>query len=169
MLFDIKMFNKKEGIACAATDEDIEKSNALILKTADGGETWQKVYQSNRLFETTWKAAFPSREIGYVTIQSYNTDTLVKQQRIAKTTDGGNTWQEIDLVKDNAAREFGIGFTDDNNGFVGTMNSGYETKDGGKTWQKIDLGRACNKIRIYKNAAGKTYGYSIGVNVFKME
>jgi photosystem II stability/assembly factor-like uncharacterized protein len=169
MLFDIKMFNKKEGIVCAATHEDIEKSNALILKTADGGDTWQKVYQSNRPFEGTWKAAFPSREIGYVTIQSYNTDTLINQQRIAKTTDGGNTWQEIDLVKDAGAREFGIGFINNKHGFVGALNSGYETKDGGKTWQKIDLGRACNKIRIYKNVTGKIYGYSIGVNVFKME
>jgi hypothetical protein len=166
MLFDIKMFNKNEGIACAATNEDIEKSNALILKTTDGGTTWKKVYQSNRPFEGTWKAAFPTRDIGYVTIQSYNPDTLVKQQRIAKTTDGGNTWQEINLVEDNAAREFGM---NENHGYVGTMSSGFETKDGGKTWQKINLGKACNKIRIYKNDKGKTYGYSIGVNVFKME
>ncbi len=47
------------------------------------------------------------------------------------------------------------------------MNSGFETKDGGKSWTKIDLGKACNKIKIYKNPAGKVYGYAIGVNVFK--
>jgi photosystem II stability/assembly factor-like uncharacterized protein len=170
MLFDIKMFNKKEGFACAATDEDIEKSNALILKTVDGGESWQKVYQSNRPFEGTWKAAFPSREVGYVTIQSYNPDTLVKQQRIAKTIDGGNTWKEINLVEDaGGGREFGIGFLDEKHGYVGTVNSGYETKDGGATWKKVDLGRACNKIRIYKNAKGESFGYSIGVNLFKMQ
>ena len=39
MLFDIKMFDKNNGIVCAASDEDIEKSNALILKTNDGGKT----------------------------------------------------------------------------------------------------------------------------------
>jgi photosystem II stability/assembly factor-like uncharacterized protein len=169
MLFDIKMFNKKEGFACAATDEDIEKSNALILKTVDGGESWQKVYQSNRPFEGTWKASFPSREVGYVTIQSYNPDTLVKQQRIAKTIDGGNTWKEINLVEDaQGGREFGIGFIDEKHGYVGTLNSGYETNDGGTTWTKVDLGRACNKIRIYKNAKGEAYGYSIGVNLYKL-
>jgi hypothetical protein len=48
------------------------------------------------------------------------------------------------------------------------MNSGFETKDGGQTWRKIDLGRACNKIRIYKNANNKVFGYAIGVNVFKL-
>jgi len=169
MLFDIKMFDKNNGIVCAASDEDIEKSNALILKTSDGGKTWKKVYQSNRPFEGTWKASFPTEKIGYVTIQSYNPDPTVKQQRIAKTTDGGNTWNEINLIEDAAARQFGIGFIDENHGFVGTMNSGYETKDGGKTWDSVNLGMACNKIRIYRDANGKVYGYAIGVDVLKGE
>jgi photosystem II stability/assembly factor-like uncharacterized protein/dienelactone hydrolase len=169
MLFDIKMFDKNNGIVCAASDEDMEKSNALILKTSDGGKTWKKVYQSNRPFEGTWKASFPTKEVGYVTIQSYNPDPNVKQQRIAKTTDGGETWNEINLVEDAGAREFGIGFIDENHGFVGTMNSGYETKDGGKTWTKVNLGMACNKIRIYKDANGKVFGYAIGVDVLKGE
>ena len=169
MLFDIKMLDKNTGYVCAATDEDIEKSNALILKTIDGGITWKKVYQSNRPYETTWKISFPSDKVGYVTIQSYNPDSLAKQQRIAKTIDGGETWKEINLVEDANAREFGIGFIDENHGFVGTMNSGYETKDGGLTWTPINLGKACNKIRIYKNANGKIYGYSIGVHVMKGE
>jgi photosystem II stability/assembly factor-like uncharacterized protein/pimeloyl-ACP methyl ester carboxylesterase len=169
MLFDIKMFDKNNGFVCAASDEDMEKSNALILKTSDGGKTWKKVYQSNRPFEGTWKASFPTKEVGYVTIQSYNPDPNVKQQRIAKTTDGGETWNEINLVEDAGAREFGIGFIDENHGFVGTMNTGYETKDGGKTWTKVNLGMACNKIRIYKDANGKVYGYAIGVDVLKGE
>lgn len=169
MLFDIKMFDKNNGFVCAASDEDMEKSNALILKTSDGGKSWKKVYQSNRPFEGTWKASFPTKEVGYVTIQSYNPDPNVKQQRIAKTTDGGKTWNEINLVEDAGAREFGIGFIDENHGFVGTMNTGYETKDGGKTWSKVNLGMACNKIRIYKDANGKVYGYAIGVDVLKGE
>ena len=169
MLFDIKMFDKNTGFACAATSEDISQSNALILKTSDGGKTWRKVYQSSRPFETTWKVSFPTSKIGYVTIQSYNPDPNVKQQRIAKTTDGGETWVEINLDEDAGARQFGIGFIDENHGFVGTMNSGYETRDGGRTWQKIDLGRACNKIRIYYDLENKPYGYAIGVNLFKIK
>jgi photosystem II stability/assembly factor-like uncharacterized protein/dienelactone hydrolase len=168
MLFDITMFDKNSGFACAASDEDLEKSNAVILKTSDGGKSWKKVYQSERPFECTWKASFPTKEVGYVTIQSYNPDSNVKQQRIAKTTDGGNTWNEINLIEDAGAREFGVAFIDDNHGFVGTMNSGYETKDGGLTWAPVNLGKACNKIRIYKDANGKIYGYAIGVDVFKL-
>lgn len=169
MLFDIKMFDKQTGFACAATDEALEKSNALILKTNDGGKTWKKVYQSKRPFETTWKVSFPTEKVGYVTIQSYNPDPSAIQQRVAKTTDGGETWQEINLVEDASAREFGVGFIDENHGFVGTMNNSYETKDGGKTWSTVDLGRACNKIRIYKDTNGKVYGYAIGVDVMKGE
>lgn len=169
MLFDIKMLDKNTGFACAATSEDITQSHALILKTTDGGQTWKKVYESNRPFETTWKVSFPTAKVGYVTIQSYNPDPNVKQQRVAKTTDGGETWTEINLVEEAGAREFGIGFIDENHGFVGTMNSGFETKDGGTTWTKIDLGRACNKIRFYTDADKKVYGYAIGVNVFKWE
>ncbi len=168
MLFDIKMLNKSEGFVCAASSKDITQSNALILKTTDGGKTWKKVYQSARAFETTWKMSFPTQKIGYVTIQSYNPDPSVKQQRIAKTTDGGNSWSEINLTEDNSAREFGIGFIDEKHGFVGTMNSGFETRDGGQSWQKIDLGKACNKIRIYADGSGNTFGYAIGVNVFKL-
>lgn len=168
MLLDIKMLNKKVGIACASTDADITKSNALILKTIDGGNTWKKVYQSTRPFESTWKASFPTDKIGFVTIQSYNPNPAIKQQRLAKTVDGGETWKEINLVEDNAAREFGIGFLDGNHGYVGTSNSGFETKDGGSTWNAINLGRACNKIKIYKTNAGATYGYSIGVDVYKL-
>jgi photosystem II stability/assembly factor-like uncharacterized protein len=169
MLLDIKMFNKNEGIVCAASDSDIEKSNALILKTLDGGRTWKKVYQSKRPFESTWKASFPTNKIGYVTIQSYNPDSTIVQQRLVKTINGGKTWKEINLVAEFGAREFGIGFLNENIGFVGTVNSGFETRDGGKSWVKINLGRACNKIRIYTKSNGEKYGYSIGVNLFKLK
>jgi photosystem II stability/assembly factor-like uncharacterized protein len=165
MLFDIKMFNKKEGFVCAATDEDISQSNALILYTADGGKTWEKKYRSPRLFETTWKLFFPTRKTGYATIQSYNPDTTVKQQRVAKTTDGGNTWHEINLCTDINSREFGIGFIDELHGFVGTMNTGYETEDGGLLWKPVNIGRAANKIRVYRYDKSLRI-YAIGLNVY---
>jgi len=169
MLLDIKMIDKNTGFACAATNADSRQSNALILKTTDAGKTWRKVYQSTRPYEITWKASFPTDKVGYVTIQSYNPDKKVDQQRVAKTTDGGETWTEVNLVKNARARQFGIGFVDENHGFVGTMTSGFETKDGGQTWKAIDLGRACNKIKIYNDNPKDVFGYAIGVNVYKIE
>jgi photosystem II stability/assembly factor-like uncharacterized protein len=168
MLFDIKMFNKNEGFACSASSDEMEKTHARIIYTKNGGDTWETVYESTRPYEISWKCFFPTKEIGYATIQSYNADTTLTEQRIIKTIDAGKNWEEIIVCKDFGARPFGIGFVDANIGFVGTMNSGYQTIDGGINWNKIDLGKACNKIRIQKDEYGKTYGYSIGVNVFKL-
>ena len=169
MLFDIKMFNRLEGIACAATSADVTEAHALILSTNDGGTTWTKRYESTRPYELTWKASFPSRKVGYVTIQSYNPDSTVTQQRIARTTDGGKTWRELPLVKNAKAREFGVGFVDDRTGWVGTATGGYETRDGGKSWKPVEMGRATNKIRIYRRPNGQPYGYAIGVDVLRLE
>jgi hypothetical protein len=38
-----------------------------------------------------------------------------------------------------------------------------------ESWVKVNLGMACNKIRMYKDANGKIYGYAIGVDVMKYE
>ena len=168
MLFDIKMFNKNEGFACSASSDDMEKTHARMIHTTNGGESWETVYESNRPFEISWKCFFPTKEIGYATLQSYNEDTTLTAQRIIKTTNGGKTWDEIIFCNDYGARPFGVGFVDEKVGYVGTMNSGYQTLDGGENWSKIDLGKACNKIRIQKNKNGKVYGYAIGVNAFKL-
>jgi photosystem II stability/assembly factor-like uncharacterized protein len=147
----------------------MDKSHACILYTQNGGKTWKKVYESKRPFENSWKLFFPSRQTGYATIQSYNPDTTLTEQHFIKTKNGGKKWKEYILCNDYRARSFGVGFIDNENGFIGTVNSGYATENGGKSWHKIDLGRACNKIRIVKNPNGQVYGYAIGVNVYKLK
>lgn len=169
MLFDIKMFNKKEGFACGASSENLDETQAQILYTKDGWKTWKIVYQSKRKSETTWKISFPTRTTGYATLQSYNEDKTFSNQHILKTTDGGKTWKELLLCDDFEARPFGIGFIDENTGFVGTKNSGYYTTDGGKNWMKTDMGNACNKIRIARDENNEIYGYAIGVDISKLK
>jgi photosystem II stability/assembly factor-like uncharacterized protein len=166
-ILDVKFFDENVGYVFAATSADVEKSNALILQTRDGGVTWKKVYQSTRPFELTWKASFPTREVGYVTIQNYNPDKAVSQRVVAKTTDGGNTWSEVALVDDHAVRQFGIAFATPLLGWVGTTTSGFQTTDGGQTWTRMNMGRAVNKIRLLPTSDGLV-GYAIGVDVFKL-
>jgi photosystem II stability/assembly factor-like uncharacterized protein len=168
-LYDIKMFNKKEGFACASTTVEIENSHACILHTTNGGQTWEKVFETKRPFEISWKLFFPSRKVGYATIQSYNPDTTVVTQHFIKTRNGGKKWKEFELCKDYKARSLGVGFINEKNGFIGTRTDGYQTTNGGKTWKKADLGKACNKIRIIKSPDGRIYGYAIGVNVYKLK
>lgn len=166
-ILDIKFFNLKEGIICAASSAELDKNNALILLTNDGGETWKNVYQSKRPYELTWKGYFPSRNIGYVTIQSYDTTKTMDQRYVAKTTDGGKTWKEMPLVKDLKVREFGIAFTDELHGWVGAVPNGFETFDGGKTWETSYMGPATNKIRIITKPNGEKTAIGIGVIVSK--
>ncbi len=168
-MYDIKMFNTKEGFACASTGQNEDSTHACILHTIDGGENWEKVYESKRPFEISWKLFFPTKNVGYATIQSYNTDSTVSIQHFIKTTNGGKKWKEHILCNDYKARSFGVGFIDKKTGFIGTLNSGYKTINGGKSWNKIDLGRACNKIRIMHKPDGSVFGYAIGVNVFKLK
>lgn len=164
MILDILFFDDQNGVLCGATSSSSAQSHALILTTADGGKTWTKRYESARLYEITWKASFPTRKVGYVTIQNYNPDKAVSQRYVAKSTDGGMTWSEVPLVNEHAVREFGIGFADERTGWVGTTTGGFETRDGGATWKPVEMGKAVNKIRVLEDVA-----YAIGVDVYKLE
>jgi photosystem II stability/assembly factor-like uncharacterized protein len=168
MILDVKFFDENRGLIMGASDTDTEKSNALIIATQDGGATWKKVYQSTRPFEITWKASFPTRDTGYVTIQNYNPDKTISQRYVAKTIDGGATWKEMPLVNDHAVRQFGVGFADEKIGWVGTTTGGYQTIDGGATWTSVaDMGRASNKVRVIRDGNGFV-AYAIGLDVRKI-
>jgi photosystem II stability/assembly factor-like uncharacterized protein len=168
MVLDVKFFDASTGYVAGATDREIERSHALVLRTADGGQTWQKVYTSKRPFEMAWKESFPSRNVGYVTIMNYNEDAAVTARVVAKTANGGRTWRELSLDSDHEQQEFGVAFASDKVGWVGAVKGGYETVDGGKKWKRIDLGRLVNKIRVIPTPDGFV-GYAIGSSVFKLD
>ncbi len=168
MAFDVHFFNRREGFIASATDDDVAESHALILRTQDGGATWQEVYQSNRPYEMTWKIAFPTSKVGYVTIQSYNPDPKVAERYVAKTIDGGQSWQELPLVTNAAVREFGIAFVDESTGWIGAMPHGFFTSDGGKNWIKAEIGNAVNKVRIVPSDNKKLL-FGIGTEVRRLE
>ncbi len=165
MIVDVKFFDEMNGIVFAGSDANTELSHALIVKTHDGGVTWQKVYESNRPFELTWKGAFPTREVGYATIQNYNPDEALSQRYVVKTLDGGKTWAELPLVNDHSVREFGVGFITPDWGWVGTTQSGFETRDRGTTWAPVEFGRAVNKIRILQDG-DRLRAYAIGAEMY---
>lgn len=168
MVLDVHFFTDRIGLVAAATSTDVAESRALILRTEDGGETWTKAYEGSRPFELTWKMSFPTREVGYCTIQSYNPEKTASQRFIARTDDGGRTWRELPLVDDHAVRSFGVAFTSPQVGWVGAMPGGFGTTDGGATWSKAAFGNAVNKIRVIPTDRGPVV-YAIGVEVHKLD
>jgi photosystem II stability/assembly factor-like uncharacterized protein len=168
MAFDVHFWNRNEGLIAAASHADVSQSHALILATSDGGKTWRESWRSDRPYELTWKISFPTRDTGYVTIQSYNPDPAVKDRFVAKTTDGGSTWKEIRLSDDPRVREFGIAFLNPSIGWVGAVPHGFQTTDGGATWTKVDMGNAVNKIRLIPSSEGHV-GFAIGTHVHRID
>ncbi len=168
MAFDVKFLDDRHGFIASATHTDVSLSRAQIIATDDGGSTWREVYHSDRPFELTWKLSFPTRDVGYCTVQSYDPDPTALARFVAKTTDGGKTWTEHKLVDDHRFREFGVAFLDENVGWVGAMPHGMATTDGGKTWSRVDFGNAVNKIRLIRSDEGVT-GFAIGLDVHRMQ
>lgn len=164
MILDVYFHSSDTGYVFAGSDSNIANAVASILRTTDGGLTWSNVYTSSRTYEIMWKAWFPSHEIGYATIQSY--DSGSSQRYIAKTTDGGLTWFELPLVN-LGIREFGIGFANDTIGWVGGETTGYQTLNGGSTWTNKNIGQYANKFSIVNNTNGTKTCYAVGLNVTK--
>jgi photosystem II stability/assembly factor-like uncharacterized protein len=162
-LVDVHFFNRDEGIivggrgvgnAAAAQDS----SRTVILTTDDGGTTWTTRYVSAARGKWAWKISFPSRQVGYVSTQGGTTDGVV-----VKTMDGGRTWVEL-----GAAPGFGfsgIGFIDEQTGWVTADTTAYATNNGGAAWHEVRLGRNVNKFRF----VSPTLGFAAGDAVYRYQ
>ena len=64
--------------------------NGVILKTTDGGETWEEKYRQPGCQMT--KMCFVNSQVGYVFCDS-NISTISHTWSLMKTEDGGETWQ----------------------------------------------------------------------------
>lgn len=167
MITDVHFVSADTGFVFGGSNANIQLSRGLVLYTTNCGATFTEVYRSANTFEMVWKASFPSRRTGYLTLLSYAPN--VPARFVAKTLDGGLKWQELTFAQ-NGCKEFGIGFADDSTGWVGTdTGTGYQTRDGGQTWQPATLGRYINKVRLLRDGAGQVIGgYAIGLNLTKL-
>jgi hypothetical protein len=120
------------------------------------------------LGEWGWKIQFLNERVGFVALESFTRGAILK------TVDGGNTWTRLEIndPQGNANLE-GIGFIDENTGWVGGWGSasfaeGYSssTTDGGQTWQDAnEIGRFINRFRFFHDPA--LVGYASGRTVYR--
>jgi photosystem II stability/assembly factor-like uncharacterized protein len=144
----------------------------VVLFTEDGGRTWvNRVADLQAEFpfgEWGWKIQFLNDQIGFVSLENFNAGAILK------TTDGGLTWtrKPVNDAQGNANLE-GIGFIDENHGWVGgwgnaSFTGGFssETSDGGDHWQNANhIGLFINRFRFFGNPV--TVGYASGRTVHK--
>ncbi len=114
-------------------------SNALVLKTSNGGTYWNNVTPVDLSTTTDLSSFFLNKDIGWVAGRNKN-DSFIT---IFKTTNGGSSWTKSKIQ---APINPQIYFNDENNGWLlGLKGSAagynpvdiYRTDDGGKTWVAI--------------------------------
>ena len=105
---------------------------------------------------------FPTRNTGYVSLQRNSEQPIY----FLKTTDGGDTWEEK-LLFDGRYFVQGMGFIDENTGWVGGNSSQavLTTTDGGDTWVDDEVRPRINRIRFLSDSLG----YAVGRAAYKIE
>ncbi len=182
-LVDVFFFNADTGFACGPNCDGhpnfvtFDFGSGTILFTTDAGNTWQVKKVTSRKKEWCWKMSFPTRNIGYASVESIRTSPLDSQYCL-KTIDGGQTWQDVFIAQvpteecvTGGFDEQGIGFINDSVGWVGGRNDQYglapvftyKTTDGGINWTPEYWGENINRFRKLSD----TLAYFSGKTIYK--
>lgn len=159
-LIDVYFFSRDTGFCVGLTNANHDSSSGVVLKTTDGGLTWKKMFTTTRKGEWCWKLQFPSRKVGYASLQRNSLSPIY----FLKTTDGGETWQEK-LFYNGYYFVQGMGFINDSVGWAGGSSSTkmFQTTDGGETWKNLGIGRRINRFRFLS----PNVAYTVGDSVYK--
>lgn len=103
---DIEFLNEMVGYACYHNDWKADGENWQLKKTTDGGQTWNSVSMLEGVEYVEWGTPgfndspdeqidieFENESIGY-----YLIDKGEVSNKLFKTTDGGQTWNEIGSI-----------------------------------------------------------------------
>lgn len=131
LLYDLAIPDGQSSIAYAAGAQFTANSDGIIIKTTDGGETWNTIYPTSGTIDGIEKIDFVSETKGYV----------VGYDLFKKTIDGGASWTDIVVAADVWVYK-SLTFYDENIGIVTVLTNGsgleaYITNDSGDSWTPI--------------------------------
>lgn len=123
ILYDVSFPEGQSSIGYAVGSNVTYNGNGIILKTTDGGMTWDQI--STGTIPGLEAVFFTSTNVGYA---------AGWQDYFIKTTDGGASWNQISV--DPSIWYFrDIEFRDANNGIASTSDASlYVTTDAGNSW-----------------------------------
>jgi photosystem II stability/assembly factor-like uncharacterized protein len=129
-LWSVHFVNDQTGWA-VGIDKDLKD---MIIKTTDGGATWNVMKSETSSNETYHAVYFVDAQTGWVVGWNSGSPTV-----ILKTTDGGTTWN-LQTATTNAGLN-AVQFLDTQTGWaVGASGTVLRTTDGGTTWTKQTSG-----------------------------
>lgn len=138
-LVDVFFHDVQNGVIVGGTELGAA-GRAVVLSTNDGGRTWTVAHVSADEEEWAWKISFPSRDTGYVSVESE------RRGKLLRTTDGGISWHELRVPVAESIQ--GVGFLSANTGWIGGDTGTWFTRNGGVTWQRSRLPNRLNRVRV---------------------
>lgn len=156
-LVDCYFWSADSGIVVGGYNpaNNYQVSNSVILLTVDGGKSFTTVFKSSRTSEWCWKINFVNANTGFVSIEAWNYGVVLK------TTNKGLNWSE--QVFNTADDLEGIGFINENTGWIGSHDLTHETTNGSANWSLVTWGNKINRFRFISD----TLGYSVGNSIYK--
>jgi len=127
--------------------------NGTILKTNNGGVTWQQI--SSGTNQNLGKIQFPTANIGYV---------VSAGAQLLKTTDGGDNW--FPIAVDNISSIYSLSCVNENLIFLSCQDANLnsvllKSTNGGSSWEKLTENDSQTKfydIQFFSADAGYTAG-----------
>jgi photosystem II stability/assembly factor-like uncharacterized protein len=155
ILLDLSIPPGQDQVAYAAGSQYTVDSAGIIIKTIDGGETWETIYPLTGSVSSFTRIEFITSLKGFA-VGWANTFMI--------TEDGGETWEDV-VAGTNMYFYSSLNFYDENIGFAAGLNlsnglDSYITNDGGLTWA---LGTSTANMAEFSSAyADENTLFSVG-------
>jgi photosystem II stability/assembly factor-like uncharacterized protein len=195
-LISIRFWDKKHGLAIGSVvNRQDEVVDSLVMRTADGGDTWQRVLVPTKaevfhldvagddhgwivgdkglILATRDRGASWEIQKSGITRALFNVDFRDKESgyavggggTILRTDDGGTNWFKVASPYTETLKR--VNFTDDKNGYiVGHKGTVLRTSDKGRNWIRQD---ARTKSDLYGLFIAKKFGWAVGAGGSNVE